>query len=285
MIEVASRETWQRYIREHIFARAAMTESSFMRDEATIHDMATGYAMDNGHLIATTSFRGWAGGAGAITSTATDVAKWDAALFGDKIISATDLNLMTAPGNFPTSANGARYGFGWVVDTYDGEPRLWHNGGTLGFSADNQIYPRERQSIIVLANLEGGADELANAAFESLHQKLAAAKYRSVGGEDRAITAKAANAWHQIIVGPLERSRFTDDFNKRMLTDRTVLALRKQFSGFGAPCSWVYKGKRTWHNDAIIYTYLVTFTNGRSLNVTMMVDKAGKIAWYFASHD
>src|SRR5579884_3298578 len=158
VIEVASGMPWSAYIRTNIFEPAGMTESGFMENEAQIADMATGYTMDKkARYVPVASFHGWAGGAGTIVSTAGDLAKWDTALFGGKIVDAADLKLMTTPGMLPAIGNG-HYAFGWLVDTYDGQPRIWHNGGTLGFNSSNQLFPDVSQAVIVVTNMAAGAD-------------------------------------------------------------------------------------------------------------------------------
>jgi CubicO group peptidase (beta-lactamase class C family) len=252
-----------------------------MEDEAHVADMATGYTMEKkGNYVPVGSFRGWAGGAGTIVSTATDLAKWDAALFSGKIVSNTDLKLMTAPGPLPALRTD-RYGFGWVLDTFDGQPRIWHNGGTLGFNSSNQIYPKSAQTVIVLTNMAGGADSLANGIFDSLHPDLAAAKSKTVSGEDAAITARAKTVWAQFPSGNLERSQFTGEMNKALTPD-LIAGAKAQFGSLGDATSWVYRGKNVV-NGMATYTYRVSFSSGTSLNVYMSIDKNDKIAGYLAS--
>ena len=279
VVELVAHQPWSAYIREHIFNPAGMSESGFMEDEAAFPDMATGYADDKGVPTPAGSFRGWAGGAGAIVSTGTDLAKWDDALASGKIVSADDLQLMMAPGFLPAIGNG-HYGFGWVIDTYDGQPRVWHNGGTLGFNSSNQLYPATHQAIVVLTNSGAGADTLADRTFDALHPDLAAAQNTPASGEDPAITARAKAIWAQFAAGTPDRSQFDDKMNKALTPD--LVAQAKQFATLGPATSWVYTGRKS-QAGVTTYVYRVAFSSGTRLNVYMSVDADGKIGGYLAT--
>ncbi len=282
VVEIASGMTWQRYVRTHIFAPAGMRESGFMREEAHIADMATGYTQYHGHLHPTSNFVGWAFSAGAIVSTASDLAKWDAALLGGKLVNAADLHAMLTPGALPAGGPHSHYAFGWVVDHYDGQLRIWHNGGTLGFSAINEIYPHDGERIIVLTNLSSGvADTMADAVFNQLHPRLAARSNAAVAGEDPAVTARAKALLAQFESGNLDRTQFDAAMNAAM-TPAVVAGAKAQFAALGMPSVWVYRGKRV-ESGTTTYAYRVTFAGGTQLNVYMSVDAQGKVAGYLLS--
>jgi len=287
IVEIVSGQTWSSYISENIFKPAGMTQSSFIENEASIPDMATGYALVKNNLMPVASFNGWAWGAGRIVSQAGDLAKCDAALVAGKIISPQDLALMTAPGTLPAGRLG-HYGFGWVVDSYDSQPRIWHNGATLGFNATNQLYPSSQQAVIVLTNFGGGADQIADNTFDGLHPDLAAAAKAadaaaakiSAPGEDPAVTARAKSIWNQFITGKLDRSQLSDSTNAA-LTPEVVAGTRAQFASLGSATSWTYRGKQA-AGEITNYVYRVAFTSGTVLNIIMSVDGSGKIAGYLA---
>lgn len=96
------------------------------------------------------------GGVG-ILSTASDLFKWDQALYSDKFLSAEALAEAFKP--FPISNDSSsQYGFGWYVkdnftldDTNYGK-RLDHNGLWPGYESSIVRYVDERSSIIILAN-------------------------------------------------------------------------------------------------------------------------------------
>ncbi len=282
IVAMVSHVPWETYVRTHIFVPAGMTDSAFMDNEPSIADMATGYGEYKGQLRRAPSMEGWAAGAGAIVSTATDLAKWDAALFGGKIISRADLYLMLMPGTLPAMSPHVHYAFGWVVDRYDGQPRVWHNGGTLAFRASNQIYLPQGQWIIVLANnADADADAIADAVFEQLHPQLARRQNVSSPGEDPAVTALVKTVFGEFIKGSIDRSQFDATMNSA-LAPAVLAQAQAQFTKLGAPQQWVYQGKRVV-KSVTLYTYRVTFQSGVRASVYIGIDAQGKIAAYLVS--
>lgn len=155
VIEAVSGEPYEQYVREHLFLRAGMRESTFVTHEREIADLATGYWRGlhrNGRLAPAPQPRpGWLTGDGNIVSTVGDLAKWDIALSSGKIVTREDYALMTAPA---TLANGKRddYGFGFWIDPLDGHTDVHHEGDTYGMSSSNNIFPDDDMDVIVLAN-------------------------------------------------------------------------------------------------------------------------------------
>src|SRR5579859_6230972 len=81
------------------------------------------------------------------TSTAGDIARWNAALDGAKLMSRASLEKMFTP-----SVPGD-YGFGWFV-TRKPHLREFHEGSDPGFAAFEARYPDQGVLIVVLSNLE-----------------------------------------------------------------------------------------------------------------------------------
>lgn len=281
VVEAASGMPWETYVRTHIFEPAGMTESTFANQEQSVTDMATGYEFKKGRYVAAPALGGWAYAAGAIMSTSGDMLKWDSALFGGKILSANDLKLMTQPGYLP-SGKSTGYGFGWFVDQHDGTTRIWHSGGTFGFAAENEVYPKLNQAVVALENSSAASPELVTAGiFAAVNPALVKAETASAAGEDAAITARAKATWAMFISGNVDRSQLDDRMNKAM-TPQVLSAAADQFKPLGAPQSWVYRGKKLV-DGYMTYEYLVTFGSGVKLNVTMSLNRDGKISGYFAA--
>jgi len=122
------------------------------------------------------------GAAGSIRSTAGDLAKWNAALFGGKMLKPASLAAMLAPGklnNGETSgtamakmmaAAGApakghsEYGYALFLSEVDGHRKIDHGGGIYGFSASLSEFPDDHVTVVVLSNAIGkdvGAQKIA----------------------------------------------------------------------------------------------------------------------------
>jgi CubicO group peptidase (beta-lactamase class C family) len=109
-------------------------------------------------------------GDGGIYSSLEDLAKWDEALRSNKLLSKEEMQTALTPVTLPTtSTNGdtqprwpansdrpegtpVSYGFGWFLDPYEGHPRMWHYGETMGFHSYIVRFPNDHLSIIVLCN-------------------------------------------------------------------------------------------------------------------------------------
>lgn len=179
VIENVSGETYEGYIRKHLFEPAGMIHSATIADEATLTNLSHGYwrGMRNaGTLSPAPAIGNWAWSAGCIVSTVGDLAKWDLALESGKIISAQDFAVMTSPA---TLADGTvdDYGFGWWIENISGHRVIDHDGDTYGFSASNYIFEDDDLTVIVLEN-EG------NDAAAKVVRKIVAVLYPSTNRED-----------------------------------------------------------------------------------------------------
>jgi D-alanyl-D-alanine carboxypeptidase len=277
IVEIASGMPWAAYVRANIFRPAGMNESAFMEDEGTMTDVATGYATKKGSLTRAGAMNGWGGGAGAIVSTAGDLAKWDAALVGGKLLSADDLATMLRPGTLWASGPKSHYGYGygWNVDAYEGQSRVWHNGQTFGFHASNQMYPSLSERIVVLANKrDADTDAVANAVFKALHPALGAAAAKPAAGEDPKVTARLKRVWDAFRSGRPDRSELSARLNAE-LTPAVLAQVSKQFKDMGAPTAWTFAGRKVT-GGMTSYDYRVEFSIETTL-LTMSVDADGKI--------
>jgi CubicO group peptidase (beta-lactamase class C family) len=103
-------------------------------------------------------------GAGAIVSTLDDMAKWDAALYTEKLLPASLLNKLWETTK-TTDGAPVNYGFGWFMGSFRGVPLQDHSGQTNGFTCFYNRFPQSKTSVISLANTyDGGVYGLASAA-------------------------------------------------------------------------------------------------------------------------
>jgi len=78
--------------------------------------------------------------------------RWEQGLFGGKLISPASLKKMTTP--FKND-----YGFGLGIRAVNGQEQIEHGGGIEGFNTKLAYYPADKLTVVVLANLNGGAPE------------------------------------------------------------------------------------------------------------------------------
>ena len=145
----ASGENFASFLRTRIFLPLGMRDS--IAYEAGVSDVphrAFGYSYEHSAWRRTDqSVTSAVLGDGGVYSSIDDLAKWDAALYDDRLLSARSLALAFTPAT-ATDDPAVRYGFGWRIS---GET-LWHSGETVGFRNVIVRYPRHHFTVIVLTN-------------------------------------------------------------------------------------------------------------------------------------
>ena len=180
IVELVSRQSWEAYVQQHLFAPAGMTDSATMAQEPQLADMARGYVYAQGRTTESKRIdESWGSSAGGIVSTAGDLQKWGEALSSGRIISASDYQLLTTPARL-ADGSPSDYGFGMKIDRFEGQPRIWHDGNTNGFDGSDQFFPSQGVRIIVLTNtVDGGSDKIAERVYNDLFPAIAAAAVRA----------------------------------------------------------------------------------------------------------
>jgi hypothetical protein len=98
---------------------------------------------------------------GAFLSTVLDLAKWDAALYEDRVLTKASRDAMWTPVRLTGGASYG-YGFGWTLDSLDGHWQVSHGGSLPGFRAELARFPKDSLTVIVLTNADGARpDEIA----------------------------------------------------------------------------------------------------------------------------
>jgi CubicO group peptidase (beta-lactamase class C family) len=151
LLEKISGQTYADFVAQNIFKPLGMKDSGYDSNSAVILHRATGYTpspggpVNSGYIDMTIPFS-----AGALYSTTHDLLMWEQGLYGGKILSAASLKKMTTPYK-------ENYGCGLMITTTKGHLEYEHGGGIEGFNTEMAYYPDDKLSVIVLANLNGGA--------------------------------------------------------------------------------------------------------------------------------
>lgn len=150
LVEKISGEKLEKYLSKNIFIPAGMnkTTPAFNLDKKLVE--ATGYTMTSEKDDWDRILLNVAEGAGFLASTTEDLYKWNAALYGGKIISTESLSKMN--GNTADIKLIAPYAYGLFIkdDLYGKE--YYHGGNTIGFTAENAVFEENDAQIIILAN-------------------------------------------------------------------------------------------------------------------------------------
>jgi CubicO group peptidase (beta-lactamase class C family) len=154
IVERASGRSYWQFLDERIFKPLGMSATRSTDARAIVPNRAAGYQwvenrFENRPVLA--PFIGYS--AGSLLSSVEDLARWDAALYAEKILKKSSLDEMWAP---TRAANGAAaafdYGFGWFIEKYGARRDLHHSGGTIGFSSVIHRFVDDRLTVIILTN-------------------------------------------------------------------------------------------------------------------------------------
>jgi CubicO group peptidase (beta-lactamase class C family) len=91
-------------------------------------------------------------GPGRVSARATDLLRWDQALYTDKYLTKATQAEAFRPARL-NDGTLSRYGFGWFLGrTARGEEVIWHDGDNPGYRTMFRRYPAGGHTIIVLCN-------------------------------------------------------------------------------------------------------------------------------------
>src|SRR5437868_9724371 len=111
---------------------------------------ARGYAWRDGRYVNAPEYLALRP-SGAFLSTVLDLARWDAALYGDRPLTRASRDAMWTPVRL-TNGGTSGYGFGWSLDSLDGHWQVEHGGSLPGFRAQLTRLPHDSLTVIVLTN-------------------------------------------------------------------------------------------------------------------------------------
>ena len=153
IIENVSGMSYWDFMSRRIFQPLGMHATTNRLPRLVIPNRAAGYEQTNHVWINRDSDLTEVFAAGAIASTARDLAKWSLALDGDRILDAASKAQMWTPARL-NDGKVTKYGFGWHVDTFEGHKNIGHAGSTSGFSASLQRFPDDHLAVIILTNTD-----------------------------------------------------------------------------------------------------------------------------------
>jgi len=92
---------------------------------------------------------------GALYLNLHDMAKWDAALYTEKLLKKSSLELMWTPVKL-NNGKTYPYGFGWYINEVNGHHIVEHSGSWQGFKAYIARYIDDKLTVVLFINLIQG---------------------------------------------------------------------------------------------------------------------------------
>jgi CubicO group peptidase (beta-lactamase class C family) len=143
-------------LEERIFHPLEMQSTRIMSEADIIPNRAAGYRLVKGQMknqewvsptLNTTAD-------GSLYFSIVDLAKWDAALYTEKLLKRSSLEQMwTVVKLNDGKPNSGNYGFGWEITSAHGHRLIDHDGAWQGFKTQISRYVDDKLTVVVLSNL------------------------------------------------------------------------------------------------------------------------------------
>jgi N-acyl-D-amino-acid deacylase len=168
IVEKVSGKGFATFLTEDVFLPLGMTQTVAFEDGiSNVPHRAFGYRRsDSGFVDADQSLTSAVLGDGGIYTSILDYMKWDAALYGTRLVSSETLAEAFSPGLLG-NGTATGYGYGWRIEQRGAVQVVHHNGETCGFNNAVRRVPAQRLTVLVLTNRAGKqagmiADEFLN---------------------------------------------------------------------------------------------------------------------------
>lgn len=142
------------FLQERVFKPLGMTTVRIISEADIVPNRAAGYTLVKGEW----KNQGWVSPTlnttadGALYLTVYDMAKWDAALYTEKLLPKASLGQMWTPVKLNDGKTHS-YGFGWGFAEVRGHHIIEHAGAWQGFKSHIARYVDDKLTVIVFANL------------------------------------------------------------------------------------------------------------------------------------
>ena len=175
LIHKVSGKFYGDFLQERVFKPLEMTTARVISEADIVPNRAAGYRVENGQL----KNQNWVSPSlnttadGALYLTIYDMAKWDAALYTEKLLKKSSLEQMWAPVKL-NDGKTHPYGFGWALAEVRGRRLIEHGGAWQGFKAHISRYVDDKMTVILFANqIRANQTKLAHGVAAIINPELA----------------------------------------------------------------------------------------------------------------
>lgn len=265
------------FLQERIFKPLGMTTARIITEADIVPNRAAGYRLDKGQL----KNQNWVApmtnttADGSLYLTALDMAKWDAALYGEKLLKRASLEQMWTP----VKLNGGKtspYGFGWSLGEVNTHRIIEHGGSWQGFESFIARYPNDKLTVIIFANLANiNPGKLAHGVAGIYNPELIPPPIKPIEDKEPQVTAQLKDLLQEFIKGTADPNLFTKEEQQVIFPDGA-----KEFGEFlktRGTLNKVQLIERKDEDEIRVYRYQLVFQNS-TLLLKMDLTREGKIA-------
>jgi CubicO group peptidase (beta-lactamase class C family) len=167
IIERTSGQTYEHYLHDTLLTPMGLFSTSFSGETGP---PPRGYTVNSGGTVTPDSVvdPSLLYANGSVCSTASDLVRWNTSLVASPLYTRMIGDRVPAY----TALLGAEYGYGLIIDTFEGHARVYHGGGQPGFTSRLMWFPEEKITVAVVMNLNDQhrdhVEEVADAIARSL---------------------------------------------------------------------------------------------------------------------
>ncbi|MYN02937.1 serine hydrolase [Pseudoduganella sp. DS3] len=157
VIEKLSGKAYHEYLAQNIFEPLGMRDTAHEGNERSARRRINGYRLAGKEIVPVAEIDvKIAYAAGALVTTVDDMARWEAAVSGGKLLKPATWRQAFTACRLPQGAP-CHYGYGWNIGTLAGHKMIHHGGSIPGFTAQALRLPDDQVFVAVLTNGNGGA--------------------------------------------------------------------------------------------------------------------------------
>lgn len=226
LIHKVSGEFYGDFLQEHIFKPLGMSTTRIISESEIIPNRAAGYDLVKGEW----KNQDWVSPSlnttadGSLYFTVLDLAKWDAALYTEKLLKRADLDQMWTIAKLNDGKpNKGNYGFGWEINKMNGHRLIEHGGAWQGFTTMICRYVDDKLTVVVLTNLDSSHSnpEIIAHGVAGIYEPALAPPppAKAIPDTEPEVTALLRKVVAQIAAGKLDLSLFTVEQQKSLSPD------------------------------------------------------------------
>lgn len=211
LIHKVSGQFYGDFLQERVFKPLGMTTARIISEADIVPNRAAGYRLVKGEL----KNQDWVSPSlnttadGALYLTVYDMAKWDAALYTEKLLKRSSLEQMWTPVKLNDSKTSP-YGFGWSLGEVRGHHIIEHGGAWQGFKSYIARYVDDKLTVIVFANLiQANPGRIAHGVAALYNSELAPVPLKAIEDKEPQVTALAKDIIQKATAGTLDSTPFT----------------------------------------------------------------------------
>jgi CubicO group peptidase (beta-lactamase class C family) len=179
LIHKVTGEFYGDFLQQRIFRPLGMSTTRIISEADIIPNRSAGYRLVKGEV----KNQAWVSPAlnttadGSLYFSILDLAKWDAALYTDRLLKKSSLAQMWTVAPLRSGQpNSGHYGYGWFIEVQDGHRLIEHEGQWQGFETQISRYVDDELTVVVLTNLAEAKPDLIAHRVASLYLQKGAAR-------------------------------------------------------------------------------------------------------------